>query len=113
MADLGADEFKDVLLSAYEQVFDGKGNERHGNGNPLYSQPWFSISNAVGNGFLTGQSIKKTMEAAQMAGTDGYSAQRFERELLGAIAYLAFAIMHRRSLDRESDEPAQSSAEHR
>jgi hypothetical protein len=100
--DLGLVEFQDILGQALEQVTVGKGDERHGNGAQIYDQPWFSIANASGNGFLTGQAIKKTMEAASMLGKPGYSGERFERELLGAIAYISFAIMHNRSMDEKA-----------
>jgi len=80
---------KEVLDAALQQVVTGKGMERHG-GEDLLNQPWRWISDAAGEGFLLGQALKKTQEAARMP------SDRFERELLGAIAYLGFAILKRR-----------------
>lgn len=101
--DHGLLEFQDILGQALEQVTAGKGNERHGNGADLYQQPWMAIACTAGNGFLTGQAIKKAMEAAASINKPGYTGARFEREVLGAIAYLAFAIMHQRSADANLD----------
>lgn len=84
-----AELLKDVLDAALQQVVSGKGMERHG-GEDLLNQPWRWISDAAGEGFLLGQALKKTQEAARMP------SDRFEREILGAIAYLAFAVLKRR-----------------
>ena len=97
--DEGVDHFEQVLLEALQQVVAGKGEERHGHGLELYAQPWMTIASQVGNGFLTGQAIKKLMEAASTKDAEGYSRNQYERELLGAIAYTAFAIMHLRIED--------------
>lgn len=78
-----------VFNAALQQVVSGKGMERHG-GEDLLNQPWRWISDAAGEGFLLGQAMKKTQEAAKMP------ADRFEREILGAIAYLGFAVLKRR-----------------
>ena len=80
---------QEVLDAALQQVVSGKGMERHG-GEDLLTQPWRWISDAAGEGFLMGQALKKTQEATRMP------ADRFEREVLGAIAYLAFAVLKRR-----------------
>lgn len=76
--------FKDALA----QVTRGKGEARHGHGADFMSQPWLEIANAHGTGFLTGQCEKKLRESA---GLD-YTQRRAER--LGAIVYLAMAIVH-------------------
>lgn len=99
MIDQGVVDLSGVMSEAIEQVTKGKGNERHGGGAALYDQPWVAIANSCGTGFLTGQAIKKTMEAAMLMDSEGYSGAQFERELLGAMNYLAFAIMHRRLED--------------
>lgn len=97
--DAGESHLMDVLHEAFEQATKGKGNERHGHGKDLYDQPWMSIANNCGTGFLTGQAVKKLMEASSLNGKEGYTAAQYERELLGAIVYTAFAIMHQRKLD--------------
>lgn len=78
-----------VLLLALEQASGGKGAERHGQGKPFDRQPMLEISRML-NGSPIGcmyQAIKKTQEASRM---DVDAAQR---ELLGAINYLAGAYL--------------------
>ena len=101
--DLGVDHFRSILMEAAEQVVSGKGEERHGAGADLYDQPWLHIAQAVGTGFLSGQAIKKVMEAASMSQRGRFTGAQFEREMLGAIAYLTFAIMHKRLQDAHAD----------
>ena len=99
--DQGLEYFETILVEALQQVTGGKGEERHGHGKQLFDQPWLAIANAAGNGFLTGQAVKKLMEAASLRDKEGYSRDQFERELLGAIVYTAFAILHQRISDDE------------
>lgn len=80
-SDYGA--LRAVLDLAYAQAAHGKGRERHANGLPFTDQPIFAIADMVGDGFLSGQAIKKIQEAQRM---DSAAAQR---EILGAIVYLA------------------------
>ena len=78
-----------VLGLALEQASGGKGAERHGQGKPFDRQPMLEISRML-NGSPIGcmyQAMKKTQEASRM---DVDAAQR---ELLGAINYLAGAYL--------------------
>ena len=82
-------DLRRVLLLALEQASGGKGAERHGQGKPFDRQPMLEISRML-NGSPIGcmyQAIKKTQEASRM---DAVAAQR---ELLGAINYLAGAYL--------------------
>lgn len=88
MSDAGRDRLAEVLQAAFDQVSNGKGEARHGHGVPLYDQPVFRLIKDHGVGFATGQASKKATEALKMA-----DREAAKRELLGAIAYLAFAIM--------------------
>ena len=97
--DLGVQHLCSVLREAVDQVVRGKGDERHGDGKPLYDQPWNSIATAVGEGFLIGQAMKKASEAGSMMRRGLFTGVQYERELLGAINYLAFAVMHKRESD--------------
>jgi hypothetical protein len=77
---------RDVLNEAYQQAANGKGKERHANGNAWLNQPIFEIGRMVGVGFNTGQAIKKLQESSRM------EPDAAVRELLGAIVYAASAI---------------------
>ena len=82
-------DLKRVLGLALEQASGGKGAQRHGQGKPFDRQPMMEISRML-NGSPIGcmyQAIKKTQEASRM---DVDAAQR---ELLGAINYLAGAYL--------------------
>lgn len=83
--------FKATLNLAIDQVAAGKGEERHGHGVPLESQPWVSIMDTVGAGFPLGQAVKKIMELRTFDPGTQYAA--WEREVIGAIVYLCFAVM--------------------
>lgn len=87
-----------VFDAAMEQVTSGKGEERHGNGKDFLDQPWRRIADAHGTGFLTGQAAKKLEEAQRFT-----EHERWEREMLGAMVYIAMAILHR-SAPGESDD---------
>lgn len=99
-----------VLADVLAQVTKGKGAERHGKGNDFLDQPWREISDDYGEGFLLGQTAKKMKEATHAV---GWEHKRWETEMLGAMAYLAFAIVKRRleakdlteSLLRTDNEP--------
>jgi len=77
-----------VLCEALEQAQSGKGMERHANGKPFIDQPIMEIGRMVGPGFGIGQAMKKCQEAMRLDGTD-----RKVRELLGAINYIASAVI--------------------
>lgn len=90
---------KDVLDAAFEQASAGKGAERHGQGGVLdfMEQPMMSISALLNtDGGLAYQAIKKIVEARGMK-----EFARQERELLGAINYIAGMIMHLRRIDQQ------------
>ena len=85
----GYEKLADVLDRAFEQASRGKGWERHGGHKPFDEQPMQMIQDLVGEGFALGQAIKKIQESQRME-TDAAV-----RELLGAIVYIAGAIIHR------------------
>ena len=76
-----------VLTDALDQAQVGKGEERHGNGLSFMEQPILTITRAVGLGFPLGQAMKKIQECQRM------DADAAKRELLGAINYLAAAVL--------------------
>lgn len=70
------------------QVTKGKG-VRHGGGETsFFLQPWHTIAQQTGPGGLVFQGMKKAGEACSKPDKD-----TFERELLGAIVYLAMAYL--------------------
>lgn len=77
-----------VLNDALNQAQVGKGAERHADGQPFTDQPVLSITRAVGLGFPLGQAMKKIQECQRM------DTDAAKRELLGAINYLAAAILY-------------------
>ncbi|ARU04734.1 hypothetical protein CCO03_08640 [Comamonas serinivorans] len=84
----GYEKLAEVLQAAYEQAAGGKGHERHANGLPFHEQPMQTINREQGSidGFLF-QARKKAIEAR------GLPAPRAQAELLGAINYLAGAVI--------------------
>jgi hypothetical protein len=76
-----------VLNDALNEAQNGKGAERHGNGLSFTEQPALTITRAVGLGFPLGQAMKKIQECQRM------DTDAAKRELLGAINYLAAAIL--------------------
>lgn len=85
----GYEALADVLVRAFKQASEGKGKERHaGEGVPFERQPMSTINIEQGSidGFLY-QARKKALEAKRLP--DG----RAQAELLGAINYLAGAII--------------------
>lgn len=81
--------FNQVLGLVDQQVFEGKGFQRHGNGTDLKDQIWFTISQNVGEGFCLGQAMKKIHELSTKKG----SLQAWNTEILGAMSYLVFAFL--------------------
>lgn len=80
-----------VLQAAYEQAAVGKGAERHATGLPFDQQPMQTSSDLLGtDAGLAFQAIKKVREGSAF---DEF--ERFERELLGAINYIAGMIIWR------------------
>lgn len=80
-----------TLQEALDQAQFGKGKERHANGQPFERQPIMEIGRMVGLGYPTGQAQKKIQEAVGMFNRD--EPDRAVAELLGAINYLAAAIL--------------------
>ena len=76
-----------VLELAVDQAANGKGKERHANGEPFDQQKICKISRAVGVGFALGQALKKAEESIRLDKDAGL------REILGAINYLAAAYI--------------------
>ena len=76
-----------VLRDALEEAQEGKGAVRHGNGLSFMDQPALTITRAVGLGFPLGQAMKKIQECQRM------DTDAAKRELLGAINYLAAAVL--------------------
>ena len=78
-----------VLQMAYNQAATGKGAERHANNLPFHLQPMTTINLALGSidGFIY-QAHKKSLEAKRLPSVDRQVA-----ELLGAINYLAGAVI--------------------
>lgn len=87
----GYEPLADILDAALMQAADGKGSERHGNGLPFVDQPMAEITRSHGLGFPLGQVEKKCREAHGMASRGQTDAAR--RELLGAINYIAGAVL--------------------
>lgn len=85
----GYSELWRVLVLAGQQAAAGKGKERHAHaGVPFEEQDIVMIGKALGsNHFELGQALKKTRESARL------SPARAIRELLGAINYLAAAVL--------------------
>ena len=77
----------EVLRDALEEAQEGKGAVRHGNGLSFTDQPALTITRAVGLGFPLGQAMKKIQESQRM------DPDAAKRELLGAINYLAAAVL--------------------
>ena len=84
------DTLKKVLARAFEQAASGKGQARHGNGRPFEEQPMQVISELLGSsdGMLF-QAMKKVQESQRLA-----SRPHRVGELLGAIVYIAGAIIY-------------------
>lgn len=84
----GYDSLGDVLARAYEQAALGKGAERHGKDKPFDDQPMQHLIELYGHGFALGQAGKKMQEALRLPHDAAI------RELLGAINYIAGAVIH-------------------
>lgn len=88
----GYEKLAAVLEAAYDQAANGKGKERHANDLPFHNQRMQTISGLLGSDSgMAFQAVKKLTEGMQF---DDY--ERFERELLGAINYIAGIIIYRR-----------------
>lgn len=81
-----------VLREAFEQASNGKGRERHASGEPFEQQTICQTIRAHGVGFGTGQAEKKGRESHKLLKMDN-GRERAVAELLGAINYLAAAVI--------------------
>lgn len=77
-----------VLERAYDQAAYGKGRDRHAQGQPFEEQPMQLLCQLYGPGFALGQAAKKMQEAQRL------ELEPAVKELLGAINYIAGAIIH-------------------
>lgn len=93
MRKMGYENLKITLDRAYSQAAYGKGHERHANGEPFDAQVIMDMARRFGVGSLLGQAFKKSEESQRLP-TD-----RAVNELLGAIVYLAAAVIH---IEREA-----------
>jgi hypothetical protein len=81
---------REVLDAAFDQAANGKGKERHARGNPFEKQHMQTISQLINTDRgMAFQAIKKLTEGLDMADTHAR-----ERELLGAINYIAGIIIY-------------------
>lgn len=87
----GYESLAGVLREAYAQAAAGKGRERHANNLPFNEQTIMESTRAHGVGFAAGQAEKKARESRRM------DTDPAVRELLGAIVYLAAAVLGRRA----------------
>ena len=88
---VGYEQLESILNAALAQAAAGKGKERHATGQPFEKQPMQLISQLLNdNHGLAFQAIKKIQESTRLP------AQPAERELLGAINYIAGMIIYLR-----------------
>ena len=92
---------KRVLGYAVLQASEGKGKERHADGEPFERQKICRIARSVGIGFPLGQALKKAEEAERL------EPGAAMREILGAINYLAasYLILEERAKAEQKTEP--------
>lgn len=83
-------ELERVLMAALSQAQDGKGAERHARpGERFEDQQIVKVGEWLGNtGFQVGQGVKKAIESTRLP-----TAERRIKELLGAINFLAAAVL--------------------
>lgn len=88
---------RNVLNAAFNQAAIGKGYARHANALPFEQQPMQTISRLLGShqGLLF-QAIKKTQESVRLERPEAI------RELLGAINYLAGAVIYLEGQDGQN-----------
>lgn len=93
----GYESLAAILEEAFAQASAGKGKERHANDAPFDSQAMQYIIGAHGVGFALGQADKKMRESYNLSHVAAV------RELLGAIVYIAGAIIAMRRGADESE----------
>lgn len=87
----GYDTLAAIFGEAFDQAARGKGAERHANGEPFDAQVMADMARRFGRGALLGQAFKKSEESQRLP------YPRARAELLGAMVYLAGAVL---DLDR-------------
>lgn len=88
----GYEHLQAVLDAAYHQASAGKGKERHANDLPFHDQRMQTISNLLGSDDgMAYQAMKKLTEGLQFT-----NAAQMEKELLGAIVYIAGILVRNR-----------------
>ena len=91
----GYEELAEVLSDAFFQAAHGKGWLRHANDLPFHEQRMQAISKALeSDKGMAFQVIKKLTEGLQL------DHDRREKELLGAIVYLAGIVIYHRKEQR-------------
>lgn len=98
MNEPGYEKLADVLQRAFEQAAKGKGKERHADGEPFHEQVMQIGARKFGVGSLLFQAFKKSEESQRLP------LDRGVNELLGAIVYLAGAVIAREA-DKEDAQP--------
>lgn len=88
----GYDSLRKVFEMAVKQASEGKGAERHSDGQPFEDQTILQTTRAHGLGFATGQAEKKLRESHKLRPME-HGRQRAIAELLGAINYTAAAVI--------------------
>lgn len=105
----GYEQLESILNEALEQAAAGKGKKRHANERAFEDQPMQLISKLLGdNHGLAFQAIKKVQESLRLPD------DRAERELLGAINYIAGMIIFLREAAKSTphaDEPTTGKVE--
>lgn len=96
----GYETLEEVLKDALKQAAIGKGRTRHANNRPFTQQPMQDLIRQHGLGFATGQAAKKAQEVHGLP-----TAETKIHELLGAINYLAGAVVSLRQAEGYYDEP--------
>lgn len=93
----GYESLAAVLQRAFNQAAHGKGKERHAQGEPFNQQVMQDMARRFGVGALLGQAFKKSEESQRLP------HDRAVNELLGAIVYLAGAVI---AMDAKAPKPA-------
>ena len=91
-------KLREVFSMALEQASNGKGKERHASGESFEDQQICQIPRWQGSiDFDTGQAIKKCLEVNRLS-----TKEAKIKELLGAINYIAAAIIILKENDKRS-----------
>lgn len=96
----GYEQLAQVLAAAFNQAARGKGKERHAKGQPFHEQVMQVGAQHFGAGALLFQAFKKSEESQRLP------HERAEAELLGAIVYLAGAVIANRRTHADRNQAA-------